>query len=156
MSNKRKIVAIFMLISWMILIFYMSHQPADISSKQSDLVIKIFESIGINLSEGLGEFTSLIVRKVAHFSEYFILYILTLNVFRYKFSIYKALAYSLIFIFLYACSDEIHQWFVPGRAMAFKDVLIDTFGGTVGMCISYITLKVRNRNSFIKKTTSTN
>lgn len=156
MNNKRRVFAMFILVLWMSLIFYMSHQPSDISSKQSDLVIKIFENIGINLNGSFGEFASLVVRKVAHFSEYFILYILTLNVFRYKFAMNKALVYSLIFIFLYACSDEIHQWFIPGRAMAFKDVLIDTLGGATAMSISYIVFKIRNRNNLIVKTTSIN
>lgn len=33
--------------------------------------------------------------------------------------------------FIYACTDEIHQLFVPGRAGRFTDVLIDTTGGII-------------------------
>ena len=50
----------------------MSNQPADISTKQSDLVIKLFATIGIDLNNHLGEITSFLVRKAAHFTEYFI------------------------------------------------------------------------------------
>ena len=42
MKNKRFVINLGLLVSWMILIFYMSNQPADISNKQSDLIIKLF------------------------------------------------------------------------------------------------------------------
>ena len=37
--------------------------------------------------------------------------------------------------FLYAVSDEIHQTFVPGRSGEVGDVLIDTFGVLIGVCM---------------------
>ena len=41
----------------------------------------------------------------------------------------KKLAISAIIItILYGISDEVHQFFVPGRAMALTDVFYDTFG----------------------------
>lgn len=51
----------------------------------------------------------------------------------------------IAFVFLYACSDEFHQYFIPGRAMAFKDVLIDTSGGITGYIIVTIIEKVKIR-----------
>ena len=41
--------------------------------------------------------------------------------------------WSLAIIFAYACTDEIHQHFVPGRQGAFLDVLLDTLGGALGL-----------------------
>ena len=38
----------------------------------------------------------------------------------------------LLFCFLYGLSDEIHQWFVPGRFAAAGDVLADSLGGLLG------------------------
>ena len=35
--------------------------------------------------------------------------------------------------FIYACSDEFHQAFVPGRVGQFSDVLIDMIGVLVGV-----------------------
>ena len=131
MRNKRVIIPWILLIGWMIIIFYMSNQPGEISSKQSELVVRIFQFIGINLTEKLGELATFIVRKVAHFSEYFILYCLMFNVLRFYLDKKGLKFYCLILVFLYACSDEIHQYFIPGRAMAFKDVLIDTSGGVI-------------------------
>ena len=74
MKNKRLIISWSLLIGWMLLIFFMSNQPADISNKQSDLAINLFSIIGIDLNNHLGEIASFVVRKAAHFTEYFILY----------------------------------------------------------------------------------
>ena len=57
---------------------------------------------------------------------YFILFILIYNVISLYVVERKARIYSVIFVFLYACSDEFHQSFIPGRGPAFKDVMIDT------------------------------
>ena len=42
---------------------------------------------------------------------------------------------ALAAVFLYACTDEFHQRFVPGRAGLFSDVLIDTLGGFLGLAL---------------------
>ena len=45
---------------------------------------------------------------------------------------------SLLFSFLYAGSDEIHQFFVGGRSASFKDVLIDSTGACIGILLTII------------------
>jgi VanZ family protein len=52
--------------------------------------------------------------------------------------------YAIMFVFLYACSDEIHQHFVDGRVAAFKDVLIDTAGGICSCLIVSIMDRIKN------------
>jgi len=47
-------------------------------------------------------------------------------------------------VFLYACTDEFHQSFVPGRACLFRDVMIDTSGGAFAMIIKYFKKGIRN------------
>ena len=37
-----------------------------------------------------------------------------------------------IFCALYACSDEFHQYFVPGRSCKFFDVCVDSTGTFFG------------------------
>lgn len=49
---------------------------------------------------------------------------------------------SILFSFLYACTDEIHQIFVPGRSAQFRDVLIDTLGASFGALIAYLIIKL--------------
>ena len=47
----------------------------------------------------------------------------------------KPLVLPFIIGVLYAVSDEIHQLFVPGRAGQLRDVLIDSAGILIGMCL---------------------
>jgi len=85
-----------------------------------------------------------ILRKFAHASVYFILYILVLNLIYQIKKEYK-LAYCIMSIgvcFLYACTDEFHQLFVDGRAGLFSDVLIDTLGATVSFIFVEIIYKI--------------
>jgi VanZ family protein len=141
-SKKKKIVAWILLLFWMSLIFFMSNQPGDISNGQSDLVIKIFSYIGIKLNDYFGALASFVVRKGAHFTEYLILYLLSYNLNKNYFN-KSAKLYSIIVVFLYACSDEIHQFFIAGREMHIRDVIIDTAGGLFGYVILFIKDKIR-------------
>ena len=49
---------------------------------------------------------------------------------------------SISLSFLYACTDEIHQIFVPGRSAQFRDILIDTLGASFGATITYLIIKL--------------
>ena len=146
MRNRRLIIRWIALLFWMGLIFYMSNQPGDVSSKQSGLVLKLFQFIGIDLNNELSELATFIVRKTAHFTEYFILYFLSINVMKCYLNIKNAIFYSFIFSFFYACTDEIHQYFIPGRAMAFRDVLIDSAGALLAMIIVKIKINKKKEN----------
>lgn len=147
MDKHKKKIAWVLLIIWMIVIFLMSHQPGEISSSQSDLLLKFFSFIGIELNDYFGELATFIVRKTAHFSEYMILFFLAYNVLKNYINTRKRRLLLIVFVFLYACTDEFHQYFIPGRSMAFKDVLIDTSGGLGG----YIILTVFEKIKFGKK-----
>ena len=147
MNKNRKIISWLILLIWMGIIFFMSHQPGDVSNNQSELVIKIFQFLGIELNQYFGELATFIVRKTAHFSEYFILFLCAYNVSKIYFTNRKARIYAIIFVFLYACSDEFHQHFIPGRNMAFKDVLIDTSGGFFACLITSIVEIIKSKKN---------
>ncbi|NFT07702.1 MULTISPECIES: VanZ family protein [Clostridium] len=133
--DKRKAINWILLILWMIIIFVMSNQPAVISDKQSGLVITTLTNLGIDMNGIFGELANFIVRKTAHFLEYMILGILILNVLKIQYTRKKTMLLGIVLVFLYACSDEIHQLFVKGREGAFRDVVIDTLGGTFGIFV---------------------
>jgi VanZ family protein len=78
-----------------------------------------------------------IIRKCAHFTEYFILSLLVLRGIRAgRPGVRFAWALLVIaIVFSYASLDEYHQSFVPGRTAAFRDVLIDTSGGATAQLI---------------------
>ena len=134
-KNTRKIKWL-LWITWLIVIFVFSQLPGDASEEQSKFVIYIFNLLGLNLNSYLGDLANFAVRKGAHFTEYFILYVLTLNLFKTYMNKRRAWNLSLIFVFLYACSDEVHQIFIPGRGPAFRDVLIDTSGGALAYIVT--------------------
>ena len=87
------------------------------------------------------EDTRFTVRKIAHFTLYFILGILvflTLNSYGIN---NRILLFSILLCFIYSISDELHQIFISGRTFKILDILIDTISSS----ISIILLK------FIKK-----
>ena len=47
-------------------------------------------------------------------------------------------------VIIYAASDEFHQYFVPGRSAAIKDVFIDTCGGIAASIVNNLFYKVKN------------
>lgn len=120
------------LLLWMIIIFVYSSKNGTESDKQSALVIYIFNALGIDLNSMLGDLATFIVRKTAHFTEYLVLFLLAYNTFKNYLNKRSAIIYSILLTFGYACTDEIHQLFVPGRTGKFRDVLIDTSGSIFG------------------------
>lgn len=144
MENKRKIIYWCLLIIWMIGIFVMSNQPANVSDAQSEGVIKILSSIGVDINSIFGQLANFAVRKFAHFLEYMILALLAFNVIKLYFNMKKVIIITIFLVFIYACSDEIHQLFVPGREGAMRDVMIDTIGGSTMVLIRLFKLSFFN------------
>jgi len=93
---------------WMVVIFYFSsRQTTGIGTDATDrfLILKSF-----------------------HLIEYATLAILLF----YRFLRYKPV---VLVAYLYAISDEIHQYFVPGRTSKFTDTLIDLLGILIGLLV---------------------
>ena len=78
-----------------------------------------------------------VARKCAHFCIYAMLGFwlqFLVRQYRTKFVIRISVAAA----FLYAASDEFHQYFVPGRSCQFRDMCIDTAGALTGALISLL------------------
>ena len=129
----KKITAWVLFVFWLILIFYFSNQPGSVSSDLSNNVLK---TILNNLAVSNFSILVSILRKLAHFTEYFILSILTLNLLK-QYRKVEAWEFMLVmlFCFFYACTDEFHQLFVENRGSSFLDVLLDYTGSLL-----YLTL----------------
>jgi VanZ family protein len=83
-----------------------------------------------------------IIRKCAHFTEYFILSLLILRGIRAgrrDARVGWALA-AIAIVVGYAALDEFHQSFVPGRTAAVTDVLIDTTGGIAAQLLAALVI----------------
>ena len=150
MHKKKKILKWAMLIIWASFIFFMSNMPGDVSSEQSDVVVKVIHDLGIDVNGLFGITITFIVRTIAHFSEYFILYLLIYMVTCLYVNEKKARVLTILFVFIYAVSDEIHQIFVPGREAAFRDVMIDTSGGFLAFVILSIIYKIKNKRKALR------
>lgn len=123
-------------IAWMLFIFYMSHQPATISTSTSGFFVDMLRSL-FSLSDGYIDILQTIIRKGAHMSEYAILAILLYYGFIH-YNIKNTYIVSFIATVLYACSDEFHQLFIPGRSGAILDVGIDSIGVFIGLFFVWI------------------
>jgi VanZ family protein len=129
---------------WLLAIFLFSNQVAQDSSSLSRIFVEPIETY-VPASQGIATF---LVRKSAHMFLYFILGIMVYSLSReFKLSDRKRILYSLLFVFLYAISDEFHQKFVTGRSSELRDVFIDSIAGLLGifLCSSlYIALERRS------------
>ena len=134
-----------------VFIFIMSAKNGQESGSLSGSVIEFFVRLfnrnfdNLPISEQLSiiDKYQFIVRKGAHFSIYAALGFFTvgfLNTYK-DLRYFKSAIFSLIFVSLYATSDEIHQLFVAGRGGQARDVLIDTLGGIFGISIMIILFK---------------
>lgn len=139
-SNKLSIVLVLI---WASLIFIMSSFDATDSSNQSNFIVNIISNI-LNIENA--RLLSLIIRKLAHFTEYLILGFLTINMLN-KNDISKKYLLSILICIIYATSDEIHQIFVPGRACQIRDILIDSIGSITGVYLyKLINTKILKNN----------
>lgn len=136
MNKRAKWIWSFLSVLIMVLIFYFSSQDGTKSDSQSLFFVKMLLSW---LPENIGNF---IIRKGAHFTIYAALgFCLYQTYYQFTHSaFYFCFALSLFTAFLYACSDEWHQTFIPGRSGAFKDVLLDSAGAGCGIIVSALIL----------------
>lgn len=146
-SQKRKALG-FSLLTFAImgLIFWFSSQDGDSSSAQSGWFLQ-FIPAWIDRDTA-----SFLIRKLAHFSIYFLLALsmgVTLNSWNSIYSFTpdqkKILWTSLFLVFIYAGLDEWHQSYSAGRSSQFTDILIDTAGGVLACVLQYCV------NTYFKK-----
>lgn len=145
-----------------VLIFVFSGFNMDESSLQSstvvDLIVRLFfhdlDFYSPETQEAVLLILSVVVRKAAHFFEYMALGALAFGAF---FKIRKYLPrwlLAVLFSFAYACSDEIHQIFVPGRAGLWRDVFLDTSGAMLGALIAcFISMMIAARRVLLEAKT---
>ena len=89
-----------------------------------------------------------IVRKLAHFSIYTLLGILTMScALTYKGTNYQRGLITFLFGLLYACSDEFHQLFITGRSCEFRDICIDSLGVITGIVCIYVVYRIYRKMS---------
>lgn len=144
--NKKYIYRILVIV-WTCVIFSFSLQPAAKSEKLSNGVGQvILEHSSEKTVEKTNDWSLLdwklfhkIVRKMAHFTEFFILGVCMMLALEDTGSTNKKIM-GLLFCILIAATDETIQRFVPGRASRIMDVMIDGSGSLFGI-MAYMLLK---------------
>ena len=153
MRNKqktRRIIFLFLTAAFTIFIFANSLTVGEQSAKQSnfivDIVLSAFNLVGIKADADL---LFVLIRKLAHFSEYFVLGLLAFFAL-YNPSKRKITFFAPIYCLLVAVADEfIMQRITEGRSPQLTDVLIDFSGVVFGLltvaCILYLKTKKSNK-----------
>lgn len=125
------------LIAWLVFISYASSDSfsaANTSRIIGPLVLWLFP----NTTSDTMDIIHLVVRKIAHFTEYGILAYLAARAFRTSPDPAHAKRWfvaALALIVIYALIDEYHQTFVPSRTASIYDSLLDMSGGLVTLLI---------------------
>ncbi len=155
----KKILSWFLVIIVLIIIFMFSSVNASSSTSSSkkiiDKTVNVIDSSMVNIglkSHKLNDsnrlelvnFLNVPLRKLVHFTEYLILALLLINALKVSNIKINNYIITLIFCFIYACSDEFHQMFT-GRTNSFIDVLIDFSGCLIGLGILYLFKKIKNK-----------
>ncbi len=145
----KKSLSWIVVILWMALIFYLSHQPAtesdELSTGITEVIIQTVEKVAPGMEIDIRSLNHTI-RKNAHFFAYLVLGVLVINALRASgIKGYRSIALALGICILYAISDEVHQLFIPGRSGEVRDVLIDTAGASVGIMVYLVVGRVVER-----------
>lgn len=141
----RKKIFTLLTILWMIVIFNFSAQNATESTEISNsfgemvgmILVEEYDTWSVEKQKEFAQMIDYPIRKGAHIAEYAILGLLLAGAIigqeKVKDTNKKEIVMSIIIGVIYACSDEIHQIFVPGRAGMIRDVLIDSVGVVLGV-----------------------
>ena len=135
-----KIFKLILIIIWMVAIFMFSAQQGtesgETSRKFTVAIVQIVSGKSLALDDPFVEGIQLVIRKMAHFSIYTIGGFLIMNyAYTTKNTTKQKVLYSIAFGGGYAVTDELHQFFVPGRSAQVLDVGIDTAGFIIGIII---------------------
>lgn len=150
--SKRCTVFAVLSVMVMIGIFLFSAKNGEQSTNQSlkvgmtigKITVKDFEKLPEKEQISFAKRIDLIVRKSAHFTEYMLLGIMLTGFYTgiRKLKLWKQMLAAWLTGTLYACTDEFHQIFVPGRAGRMFDVMIDSSGVLTGVLLMTLCLLI--------------
>ena len=153
-SLIKQIISTANVLLMMVLIFLFSAQPGDRSDETSlsvggvigQIFISDFEQWTPEEQFAFAERINHPVRKLAHATEYAVLGGLVAAMFgAYGLRGWRRLGVAWGCTALYACTDEFHQLFVPGRSGQLADVLIDSSGALAGVLLCLLIAAIWTR-----------
>ena len=123
----RKKIFLLLTILWMAVIFWFSSRNADLSTEDSTRIGRAIAGILAKGFDGWDEYGLLGILASGIFAEY-------------RMRPGKWMRRALLTGMLYACFDEIHQSFTPGRSCQFSDVILDSCGVLAGVLLALLFL----------------
>lgn len=124
MKKSIRWLAVFL---WMGVIFLFSNEP-DLRSKLPSVM-------------------DLILRKLAHMSEFYVLaYLFERALNEHRVSFFPKLAGAFIFSFFSAVFDEYHQTYVSGRHGSLIDIAIDSIGAAFFVILFIRNYRIKKRH----------
>lgn len=148
------ILSVCFVLLWMAYIFSFSASPAPVSKQESaritEKVVRIYErdydSLTKEQQQAVFNKVDSVIRKMAHFVLYMVLGVLVcVSCFLLELNDMLKYAVGFLVCVAFAASDEIHQFFTPGRGPLVKDVFIDSSGSFVGFLFVLSTLCLAKR-----------
>lgn len=149
-KTQIKIIKIILIIAWMGVVFGFSNQGGTKSSNTSRKVtVAVVQAISdktIEENESVIEKAEKVVRKLAHYTIYTVGGFLIMNyAYTTNLKSKEKVLYSIAFGAGYAVTDELHQFFMPGRSARVFDVGIDTLGICTGIAVYIMVMKIFKR-----------
>lgn len=152
----RRVLALLAVVAAAGMIYFFSAQTASSSSAISGslteellrLFVRGYDALSAQAQRAYRARLELIVRKLAHFSEYALLALLAAHCLHLWFPKARVKTCALLawaLSTLYACTDEWHQRFVSGRGPALLDVGIDSAGALAGVLIAALLMVIVGR-----------
>jgi len=139
-------------------IIYSASSDSKSAEHSSRILGPLIHWIAPSLSESSVARIVFLTRKCAHVTEYAVLALLFWRALRkpkrndprpWK---WHEATLPVLFVGLYAATDEIHQLFVPNREGKFADVIIDTAGALLGIFLVWFIGRVSRK--FVKTDTT--
>ena len=149
MRRRIQIIKLLLVLAALAFIWGHSVMTADISSQESEwflsLVRPLVTAVGWCLQKfGVSAEASVLVRKMAHFSEYAVLGVLMYLLFSSPEKRSRGFLPAAA-CFAAAVVDEFLQRFADGRAPALRDVAIDFAGACLGIALTAAVLALLYR-----------
>jgi VanZ family protein len=135
---------------WMAVIFSASGDSHSFQHS-SRIIAPLVKFFFPDISQEALDQTVLVARKGAHLTEYAVLALLFWRAVRkpvkqdFRPWSWPLAGNSVLFVALYAASDEFHQHFVATREASLRDVAIDTTGAALGIFIFWLARRLLGR-----------
>ena len=144
--NKKLVRFSVLTVLWVMVIFSFSLQNGEESGQLSGGIVAWIIEVFLPSDFAYVDLLGMLVRKAAHFTEYFILGILTsLTVCETRCTRTMLAAWTIGT--LVACCDETIQLFSDGRAGQITDVMLDSSGVLCGCILLHLVLRKRAHNA---------